>query len=163
MIDQMSSPVLFVIVFVLLLLVGGGLFLPVRVLGVGQRPTRVGPRRTRARTQQPQRVGTGRHRHRLVDRRPDHDLVLAPVVLAVGLAARRLPAYLRAPAEAGLVVWGSATLLAVPVLGRFGSLDDSPTLLDRPYVVTWLVGCAVTVLLVGVAGAVRSQRGVADA
>jgi hypothetical protein len=38
MIDQMSSPVLFVLMFVLLLLVGGGLFLTVRVLGVGQRP-----------------------------------------------------------------------------------------------------------------------------
>jgi hypothetical protein len=49
------------------------------------------------------------------------------------------------------------------VLGRFGALDDNPTLLDRPYLVTWLVGCAVTVLLVGVAGAVRSRRGVADA
>jgi hypothetical protein len=92
-----------------------------------------------------------------------HDLVLAPVLLAVGLAAHRLPAYLRAPAAVGLVVWGSVTLFAVPVLGRFGALDDNPTLLDRPYLVTWLVGCAVTVLLVGVAGALRSRRGVADA
>ena len=38
MIDQMSNPVLFVLMFVLLLLVGGGLFLTVRVFGVGQRP-----------------------------------------------------------------------------------------------------------------------------
>ena len=92
-----------------------------------------------------------------------HDLVLVPVVLAVGIAARRLPAYVRAPAAVALVVWGSVTLFAVPVLGRFGALDDNPTLLDRPYLVTWLVGCAVTVLLVGVAGALRSRRGVADA
>jgi hypothetical protein len=49
------------------------------------------------------------------------------------------------------------------VLGRFGALDDNPTLLDRPYLVTWLVGCAVTVLLVAVAGAVLRQRGVHDA
>jgi hypothetical protein len=92
-----------------------------------------------------------------------HDLVLVPVVLAVGIAARRLPAYVRAPAAVALVVWGSVTLLAVPVLGRFGALDDNPTLLDRPYLVTWLVGCAVTVLLVAVAGAVLRQRGVHDA
>jgi hypothetical protein len=61
------------------------------------------------------------------------------------------------------VVWGSVTVLAVPVLGRFGARDDNPTLLDRPYFVTWLVGCAVTVLLVGVTGAVRRQRGWPDA
>ena len=87
-----------------------------------------------------------------------HDLVLAPAVLAVGLTARRLPAYLRAPAAVGLVMWGSLTLLAVPVLGRFGARDDNPTLLDRPYLVTWLIGCAVTVVLVAVAGTVRRQR-----
>jgi hypothetical protein len=92
-----------------------------------------------------------------------HDLVLAPMVLAVGVAARRLPGYVRAPAAAALVVWGSVTVLAVPVLGRFGARDDNPTLLDRPYFVTWLVGCAVTVLLVGVTGAVRRQRGWPDA
>lgn len=88
-----------------------------------------------------------------------HDLILAPVVIAVGVASHWLPAYVRAPAAVGLVVWGSVTLLAVPVLGRFGALGDNPTLLDRPYFVTWLVGCAVTVLLVGVTGVVRSQRG----
>jgi hypothetical protein len=92
-----------------------------------------------------------------------HDLVLAPMVLAVGVAARRLPGYVRAPAAVALVVWGSVTVLAVPVLGRFGARDDNPTLLDRPYFVTWLVGCAVTVLLVGVTGAVRRQRGWPDA
>ena len=92
-----------------------------------------------------------------------HDLVLAPTVFAVGVAARRLPGYVRAPAAVALVVWGSVTVLAVPVLGRFGARDDNPTLLDRPYFVTWLVGCAVTVLLVGVTGAVRRQRGWPDA
>ena len=34
MIDQMSMPVLFVLMFVLLLLAGGGLFVAVRVVGV---------------------------------------------------------------------------------------------------------------------------------
>jgi hypothetical protein len=66
--------------------------------------------------------------------------------------------HLRAPAAVALIVWGSITLLAVPVLGRFGALEDNPTLLDRPYLITWLVGCALTVLLVALAGAVRSKR-----
>ena len=39
----------------------------------------------------------------------------------------------RAPAVAGLVVLGSVTLLAIPVLGRFGARADNPTLLDRHY------------------------------
>lgn len=87
-----------------------------------------------------------------------HDLLLAPVLIAVGIASRKLPVPLRAPAAVALIVWGSITLLAVPVLGRFGALEDNPTLLDRPYLITWLVGCALTVLLVALAGAVRSER-----
>ncbi len=39
----------------------------------------------------------------------------------------------KAPAVVGCVVLGSVTLLAVPVLGRFGERSDNPTLLDRNY------------------------------
>ena len=86
-----------------------------------------------------------------------HDLVLAPVLLAVGVASRKLPRHLRTPAAVGLVVWGSVTLLAVPVLGRFGAREDNPTLLDRPYLATWLAGCALTALLVALAGLWRHR------
>jgi hypothetical protein len=43
-------------------------------------------------------------------------------------------------------------VVAVPVLGRFGARPDNPTLLDRPYVLGWLVLAALTLL--GAAGAV---------
>lgn len=88
-----------------------------------------------------------------------HDGVIAPVTVALGVAAGAvLPRPWRAPAVVGLICWGSITLFAVPVLGRFGALPDNPTLLDRPYLVSWLVLTGVTAVLVGVAGLVRSRR-----
>ena len=78
-------------------------------------------------------------------------LLLAAVVLRV------LPASARAPAIVGFVVLGSVTLLAVPVLGRFGARPDNVTLLDRHYVVGWLVFAALTVAAVVVASVVRSR------
>jgi hypothetical protein len=60
----------------------------------------------------------------------------------------------------GLVVLGSVTLLAVPVLGRFGARDDNPTLLDRHYGTGWLVVAGLVVLAVAVAGLVRSRHAV---
>jgi hypothetical protein len=88
-----------------------------------------------------------------------HDFVLAPVVVGIGvLAARLAPTAWRAPMVVGLVVWGGLTLMAVPVLGRFGALSDNPTLLDRPYLASWAVGTAVVVLAVAVAGVLRARR-----
>ena len=45
------------------------------------------------------------------------------------------------------MVLGAVTLLAVPVLGRFGAQPDNPTLLDRAYGPGWLVLAGLTVLL----------------
>jgi hypothetical protein len=89
-----------------------------------------------------------------------HDAVLTAVVLVVAaVSLRLLPEPARAPAVVGMVVLGSLTLVAVPVLGRFGARDDNPTLLDRPYLASWLVVVGLTVLAVAVAGLVRSRRG----
>ena len=98
-----------------------------------------------------------------------HDAVLAPVVLGLCAAGTRLlPGWARAPVATGAVVLGSLTLLAVPVLGRFGALDDNPTLLDRSYGVGWLVvagvvafGVAVSCLVMrhGAGAAVSSSGG----
>ncbi|HSE08017.1 MAG TPA: hypothetical protein VLB29_05085 [Nocardioidaceae bacterium] len=69
-----------------------------------------------------------------------HDFVLAPLVIVlvvIGLAV--LPGWARPAVAAATVVLGSVTLMAVPVLGRFGARPDNPTLLDRPYVAGWLV------------------------
>jgi hypothetical protein len=61
----------------------------------------------------------------------------------------------------GLVVLGSVTLLAVPVLGRFGARPDNPTLLDRNYAAGWVVLAAATaagVVLAAYLGRRRERR-----
>lgn len=88
-----------------------------------------------------------------------HDGLLAPAIVALGVvAARALPTWLRGPATVGLVVLGTVTLLAVPVLGRFGARPDNPPQLDRNYGVGWLVFAAVVLLGVGAWAAVRRRR-----
>ena len=98
-----------------------------------------------------------------------HDAVLAPAVLVLGVVAvRLLPGVARAPVVVGLVVLGTVTLVAVPVLGRFGASPGNPTLLDRDYVAGWCVLAGLTA--VAVAGAIlyrksrgeRSERGLRD-
>ena len=89
-----------------------------------------------------------------------HDVVIAGVVLAAAALGRRfLPGPWRAPATLALVVWGGVTLMAVPVLGRFGARADNPTLLDRPYLGAWAALTVATVLVVAVGGLVRARRG----
>jgi hypothetical protein len=69
-----------------------------------------------------------------------HDAVLAPVVALVGvLLARLLPGPERAPVVVGAVLAGTLTLAVLPVLGRFGAKPDDPYLLDRPYLLSWLL------------------------
>jgi len=78
-----------------------------------------------------------------------HDGFVAPVVVVIGVAvAVRAPTW-RVPLLWTVVVLGPLTLVAVPVLGRFGARPDNPTLLDRPY---WLGYAAVVVLVVGAIG-----------
>ncbi len=88
-----------------------------------------------------------------------HDAVLAPFVLAVvAVGARVLPRWARGAAAAALVVLGSVTVMAVPVLGRFGARPDNATLLDRDYGRGWLV-IAGLVLVCAVVGAGRRRGG----
>ncbi len=89
-----------------------------------------------------------------------HDVALSALVLLAGLVVTRLlPSPVRAPAAVALVVVGTLTVVAVPVLGRFGAREDNATLLDRPYLGSWLILLAVAALAVAVAGVVRSRRG----
>jgi hypothetical protein len=86
-----------------------------------------------------------------------HDVVLAPLTLIVGLlAARLLPRWAFGAAAAGFLVLASVTLIAVPVLGRFGASASNPTLLDRDYWAGWAV-FAATVLAVTVAWAAAAR------
>jgi hypothetical protein len=87
-----------------------------------------------------------------------HDGVLAVATLVVAaVLLPRLPRAARAPAVVGFVVLGSVTLLAVPVLGRFGARPDNPTLLDRHYGTAWWAFAVVVVVVVAVAAVLRSR------
>ncbi len=80
-----------------------------------------------------------------------HDGVIAPIVVLLGLvAAARAPGWLRVPLVRLLVVLGPLTLVAIPVLGRFGARPDNPTLLDRPYWAGYLVLVALALVLTAV-------------
>lgn len=86
-----------------------------------------------------------------------HDFVLAPLVLVLALAIRRwLPEKWRTPVVVAFIALGSLTLVAIPVLGRFGARPDNPSLLDRPYVPGWLGLLALGLL--AVLGHVLVQR-----
>jgi hypothetical protein len=88
-----------------------------------------------------------------------HDGVLAPLVVVVGvLVVLRLRPVVRRPAIVGLVVLGSVTLGAVPVLGRFGAKPDDPGLLDRPYALLWLVLAGLVAVGVAAAALLRRHR-----
>lgn len=45
-----------------------------------------------------------------------HDLILAPLILAVAVATTRAPARYRAPLQTGLVTVGCMALIAIPLL-----------------------------------------------
>lgn len=88
-----------------------------------------------------------------------HDVVLSALVMgACLLGSRWLPRPWRAPAVVALVVWGALTVVAVPVLVRAGARADNTTLLDRPYAQTWWAISVIVVLLVALAGLVRSHQ-----
>jgi membrane protease YdiL (CAAX protease family) len=87
-----------------------------------------------------------------------HDAVIAPLVVLVGvLLVPRLPSWSRAPVAAGLIVLLSVTLLAIPVIGRFGERPDVPSLLDRPYGLLWLVFALVVTFVAVVACLLRRR------
>ena len=86
-----------------------------------------------------------------------HDGVIGPaVVLAAVLGVRIFRGPLPAPVVVGAVVLGSVTLAVVPMLGRFGALDDNATLLPRDYLVGWLVFAGL--ISVSVVGALLVGR-----
>jgi hypothetical protein len=86
-----------------------------------------------------------------------HDGVLAFATLAVvWVGALLVPARLRAPGAAALIVLATVTVSAVPVLGRFGARPDNPTLLDRNYLAGWLVFAGL--VSAGTAGVVLLRR-----
>jgi hypothetical protein len=93
-----------------------------------------------------------------------HDGLLAAVTLALVAVGRPLlPVWARGPVAAGLVVLGTVTVMAIPVLGRFGARPDVPSLLDRSYGVGWLAFAGIVAAGVVVASGVQRYRHVARA
>ena len=89
-----------------------------------------------------------------------HDAVLAPVTVLVGtgLVALWRAGVRTGPLIVGGFVLGTVTIAAIPMLGRFGARSDNPTLLDRNYLVGWLVLAALTALVTAVVLLVRGTR-----
>ncbi len=87
-----------------------------------------------------------------------HDGLLAPVVLlGCLLALRLLPPAAKAPAAVALIVLGTLTVVAIPVLGRFGARSDNSSLLDRSYVPAWFAIAGLTLLAVVLASVLGSR------
>jgi hypothetical protein len=90
-----------------------------------------------------------------------HDFVLIPVVLGFGIVVgRRIPARVRGPFLAAMVVSGVLVLASYPELGGFGRLAGNPSLLPRDYAaglsLALTVVWAATAVLV--AGRIRRRR-----
>jgi hypothetical protein len=89
-----------------------------------------------------------------------HDAVLAPLTLGLWfVASRARRGRIPGPVVVGAVVFGTVTVVAIPLLGRFGARTDNPTLLDRNYLLGWLVLATLTMIIVAVAVASRSRGG----
>ncbi|WP_407342782.1 hypothetical protein [Pengzhenrongella phosphoraccumulans] len=87
-----------------------------------------------------------------------HDGVLAPVAIAIAaLGVSVLPRWMVPSTAAAAVVLGTVTIMAVPVLGRFGARADNATLLDRDYGRGWLI-VAGLVLVCAVVGTIIAHR-----
>jgi hypothetical protein len=87
-----------------------------------------------------------------------HDGLIGPALVALGVGVAMLvPHRVRAPVAAGLIVLGTVTMTAVPMLGRFGERPDNATLLDRNYTVGWCV-FATLVLFGTLIGVIRALK-----
>lgn len=88
-----------------------------------------------------------------------HDAVLAPAVVLLGVAAARwLPRSRRSLVAVAFLVWATVTVAAANVLLDVGGKPDNDSLMNRPYVVSWLVLTGVLVAVVPVASAVTGRR-----
>ncbi|WP_370614553.1 hypothetical protein [Mumia sp. Pv 4-285] len=89
-----------------------------------------------------------------------HDAVLAPLVVLVSLLlVRLLPQPARLPAALVGLVWGTVTVMALPVLSGQGGGDENATLLDRSYGTAWMCLTAGAAAVVLVWSGVRARRG----
>ncbi|MFB4318266.1 hypothetical protein [Actinomadura sp. 21ATH] len=76
-----------------------------------------------------------------------HDAVLVPPVLLAGALTARLPAAYRRRVQAALLIGGTVTLVALPLVLGLGRRADNPSLLPLPYGRNLVLVLAVTAAL----------------
>ncbi|WP_229053822.1 hypothetical protein [Aeromicrobium sp. Leaf350] len=88
-----------------------------------------------------------------------HDAVLAPLTVGLGIVASRLlPHHFRAVTGLAFLVWATLTVVFLPVLSGQGGKPDNDTILNRPYLLSWLVLTGVLAGAAVVAGLRRRAR-----
>lgn len=88
-----------------------------------------------------------------------HDLVVLPLVVAVGwVLARLVPLPWRVPLRTALVVAAVVSLAVWPIAQRWGARADNPSILPLPVARNLAVLCAALVLAALGVGAVRAWR-----
>lgn len=88
-----------------------------------------------------------------------HDLLLAPVVLLTGVVvARTATGRWRAPIQAALLISGTLTLFAYPLLRGYGHVLHNPTSLPHNYSANLLVVIAVVVAGTAAVALIRAGR-----
>ena len=87
-----------------------------------------------------------------------HDAVLAPVVVVVAWASRRLPDAVRLPVQLALAMSGLLTLLTWPLVQGWGRSASVPSALPLDYGRNLLAMLAAIWLVTGVAVLVRLRR-----
>jgi len=88
-----------------------------------------------------------------------HDLLFSPIFAgAVFLAIRRIPAPIRAYVQAGVLITGLVTLVALPMVLSPGGVPDNSSVLPLPYARNLLLVVAVIWLAVLGTAVVDSTR-----
>lgn len=88
-----------------------------------------------------------------------HDAILAPLTLLLTAGGVRLvPRQARARVTVALIVLATVTATAIPVLGKPGAKPDNPSLLDRNYLLGYLVFAVLVLLCTLLAGPLTRRR-----
>lgn len=88
-----------------------------------------------------------------------HDAILAPIVVLYGFVHfKTIPGYARKPATIGLILWGTISAAVFNVLSGQGGKPDNDTVINRPYLTSWLVLTVILALVVAVNIMLRRPR-----
>ena len=81
-----------------------------------------------------------------------HDAVIAPLVVVLGvIAARVWRPRTRGTIAVGFIVWATVSAAVANVLLPVGGRPDNPSLMNRPYVLAWVVFTVVVLAITAVA------------